>query len=225
MSLPIAIVASGNGTNAQAMIDLAAAGVLDVDIRLIFSNRPGARVLERGRAAGISVRMEDHTLFPSREAFDAVMVEAIRESGAELVVLAGYMRLLTSTFLSAFEGRVVNIHPSLLPAFGGGIHAGADAVAYGVKLSGCTVHFVSMEVDAGPVIIQAAVPCDAADSEDDLMNRIHVFEHRIYPQALQWIARGRVRVDGRVVHVERGNEEPAETPVGALVWPPLEKGF
>ena len=116
MSLPIAIVASGNGTNAQAMIDLMHKGVLDVDIRLIFCNRPNARVIERAKAAGIPWQMEDHKLYPTREAFDAVMIDALKKSGAELIVLAGYMRLLTKSFLDAFKNRVVNIHPSLLAA-------------------------------------------------------------------------------------------------------------
>ena len=225
MSLPIAIVASGNGTNAQAMIDLMHKGVLDVDIRLIFCNRPNARVIERAKAAGIPWQMEDHKLYPTREAFDAVMIDALKKSGAELVVLAGYMRLLTRSFLDAFKNRVVNIHPSLLPAFGGGVHAGPDALAYGVKLSGCTVHFVEMEVDSGPIIIQAGVPCDAEDDEDSLMTRIHALEHRIYPQAVQWIAEGRVSVEGRKVHVAKADKPLAQRPAECLVWPPLEEGF
>ena len=205
MSLPIAIVASGNGTNAQAMIDLMHKGVLDVDIRLIFCNRPNARVIERAKAAGIPWQMEDHKLYPTREAFDAVMIDALKKSGAELIVLAGYMRLLTKSFLDAFKNRVVNIHPSLLPAFGGGVHAGPDALAYGVKLSGCTVHFVEMEVDS--------------------VTRIHALEHRIYPQAVQWIAEGRVSVEGRKVHVAKADKPLAQRPAECLVWPPLEEGF
>ena len=225
MSLPIAIVASGNGTNAQAMIDLMKAGVLDVDIRLVFCNRPGARVLQRAEAAGIPSRMLDHTAFPDRASFDRAMAEEIRKSGAELVVLAGYMRLLTDDFLSAFPHRVVNIHPSLLPGFCGSVHAGRDAVDYGVKLSGCTVHIVEMKVDSGPVIIQAAVPCNAGDSEDDLMTRVHRMEHRIYPQAIQWFAEGRIRVEGRQVYVARAEKELAGQAPDSFVWPPLEKGF
>ncbi len=226
MSLPIAIVASGNGTNAQAMIDLSRAGVLDVDIRLIFCNRPGARVLDRAKAAGIPSMMVDHTTYPDRASFDRVMVGALQESGAEVIVLAGYMRLLTEEFLGAFPGRVINIHPSLLPAFGGGVHAGPDALAYGVRLSGCTVHFVEMKVDGGPVIIQAAVPVKDGDDEDALMNRIHGFEHRIYPQALQWLAEGRLSMkDGRHVLLQDAGRERAEVPSDCLVWPPLERGF
>ena len=201
MSLPIAIVASGNGTNAQAMIDLMKAGVLDVDIRLVFCNRPGAPVLKRAEEAGIPFKMLDHTTFPDRASFDRAMAEEIRKSGAELVVLAGYMRLLTDDFL------------------------GRDAVDYGVKLSGCTVHIVEMKVDSGPVIIQAAVPCNAGDSEDDLMTRVHRMEHRIYPQAIQWFAEGRIRVEDRQVYVAKAEKELAGQPQGSFVWPPLEKGF
>lgn len=225
MSLPIAIVASGNGTNAQAMIDLMRAGILDVDIRLVFCNRPGAPVIDRAKKAGLPWKMIDHTTFPEREGFDRAMAEAIRASGAELVVLAGYMRLLTDAFLNAFPHRVLNIHPSLLPGFGGSVHAGADAVRYGVKLSGCTVHIVEMAVDSGPVIIQAAVPCNAGDSEEELMTRVHRMEHRIYPQALQWFAQNRIRVDGRQVYVAPAKIERAAIREDSFVWPPLEKGF
>lgn len=226
MSLPIAIVASGNGTNAQAMIDLSKAGILDADIRLVLCNRPGAGVLRRAADAGVASCLLDHTTYPSREAFDEAMAEEIRKCGAELVVLAGYMRLLTDAFIDAFPHRVLNLHPSLLPAFGGGVHAGADALAYGVKISGCTVHFVEKAVDSGPVIIQAAVPCIAGESEIELMTRIHYMEHRIYPQAVQWFAEGRVRLEGRQVFVAtRPDAVPAEPEGGCLVWPPLEKGF
>ncbi len=225
MTLPIAIVASGNGTNAQAMIDLMKAGVLDVDIRLIFSNRPGARVLERAREAGITAMMLDHTKYESREEYDRQMAIALKDSGAEVVVLAGYMRVLTEEFLKAFPMRVLNLHPSLLPAFGGGVHAGRDALNYGVKISGCTVHLVEAEVDGGPVIIQAAVPCKAGDHEEDLMQRIHALEHRIYPQALQWLAEGRISLSGRCASVRDAGRERAELGDDCFVWPPLEKGF
>ena len=225
MALPIAVVASGNGTNAQAMIDLRQAGKLDVDIRLILCNRPGAMVLHRAEVAGIPSLMLDHTLYPDRESFDAAMVKAIRESGANLVVLAGYMRLLTKVFLEAFPHRILNIHPSLLPAFGGGVHAGEDAVKHGVRLSGCTVHIVEMEVDGGPIVIQAAVPCHAGDSEDDLMTRIHRMEHRIYPQALQWFSENRVRIEGRQVFILPSDRKLAATESNTLVCPPLEENF
>lgn len=224
MPLNIAILASGSGTNAQAMIDKAAQGVLDVNIALIVCNRPGAGVVSRAEKAGIPCLVLDHTSFPDRASFDVRMVEALREAGTELVVLAGYMRLLTPVFLEAFAGRVINIHPALLPSFPG-VHGGADAVNYGVKVSGCTVHFVEEKVDSGPVLIQAVVPVNAGESEDDLMSRIHVMEHRIYPQAIQWLAQGRIDVQGRQVHLKPGNSPRAPHDGDWLVWPPLEQGF
>lgn len=224
MPLKIAILASGGGTNAQAMIDKAAAGILDVEIRLILSNRLGAGVLERARKAGLPHLALDHTRFPDREAYDRQLIAALRESGAELIVLAGYMRLLTSAFLEAFAGRVINIHPALLPSFPG-VHGGADAQAYGVKISGCTVHFVEEKVDSGPVIIQAAVPVEGGEDLDSLMNRIHGLEHRIYPQALQWFAEGRVSTQGRQVLLAPGARRALKPDGHWLVWPPLEEGF
>ena len=140
------------------------------------------------------------------------------------------MRLLSSAFLAAFAGRVVNIHPALLPSFPG-VHGGADAQSYGVKISGCTVHFVEEKVDSGPVIIQAAVPVNAREDLDDLMRRIHAMEHRIYPQALQWFAEGRISTRGRQVHLASDARavrppRPDVRPDGPwLVWPPLEEGF
>ena len=224
MPLKIAILASGSGTNAQAMIDKAAQGALDVNIALIVCNRPGAGVIARAEKAGIPCLVLDHKTFADRESFDARMVQALREAGAELVVLAGYMRLLTPVFLEAFAGKVINIHPALLPSFPG-VHGGADAVNYGVKVSGCTVHFVEEMVDSGPVLVQAVVPVNAGESEDELMNRIHVMEHRIYPQAIQWLAQGRIDVRGRQVHLKPGNSPRAPHDGDWLVWPPLEQGF
>ena len=224
MPLKIAILASGSGTNAQAMIDKAAAGVLDVDIRLIASNRPGAGVLERAARAGVPSLVLDHTDHPSREAHEAAVVAALKKSGAEYIVLAGYMRLLTPVFLEPFAGRVLNIHPALLPSFPGA-HGGADALTYGVKLTGCSVHFVEEEMDAGPLIIQAAVPVNAGEPLETLMPRIHALEHRIYPQALQWLAQGRIRRDGRQVYLAPGGASPMRPDGDWFVWPPLEEGF
>lgn len=226
MPLSIAILASGSGTNAQSIIDKTAAGLLDADIRLIAGNRPDAKVFDRARAAGIPHLALDHTTFESREAFDAALVAAIRQSGAEYVVLAGYMRLLSKVFLSAFAGKIVNIHPAILPSFPG-IHGGADALAYGVKITGCTVHFVEEVMDSGPIIIQAAVPVNAGESENELMRRIHPLEHRIYPQAIQWLAQRRLRVEGRQVHLIPPERPHArrDPDAGWFVWPPLEEGF
>lgn len=136
----------------------------------------------------------DHKLWPSREAYDLAVADAILKSGADTVALAGYMRMLTAGFLNAFPHRVVNVHPALLPSFPG-IHGAADAQAWGVKITGCTVHLVDEIMDHGEVIIQAAVPAIAGEPLDDLQSRIHAQEHRIYPQALQWLAEDRIKMD------------------------------
>lgn len=224
MALKIAILASGSGTNAQSMFDKIRAGVLDAEVVLVICNRPGAQVLERARRAGIPALELDHTACPDRESFDRIMVEALQEAGAELIVLAGYMRLLTPVFLEAFAGRVINIHPALLPSFPG-VRGAADARAWGIKISGCTVHFVDEEVDHGAVIVQAAVPALPGEPPEDLQQRIHAMEHRIYPQALQWFAEGRIHVEGRDVHVLPGSRPRLAPDRDWLVWPPLEEGF
>ena len=163
MSLKLAVLASGSGTNFQAMVDAVRRGALDADIRLVICNRPGAKVIERAKAAGIICAVMDHKLWPSREAYDLAVADAILKSGADTVALAGYMRMLTAGFLNAFPHRVVNVHPALLPSFPG-IHGAADAQAWGVKITGCTVHLVDEIMDHGEVIIQAAVPASRAVS-------------------------------------------------------------
>lgn len=224
MPLNIAILASGSGSNAQAIIDKAAAGVLDVNVCCIICNRPGAGVIERAARAGIACVVLDHKAYPDRESYDRAVVQHLQKYDARLVVLAGYMRLLSPVFLDAFSGRVINIHPALLPSFPG-VHGGADALEYGVRISGCTVHFVEEKMDGGPVIIQAAVPVNPGEDIDDLMQRIHAMEHRIYPQAIQWLAQNRISVWGREVHVAPGSAV-ATVPDGQwLVYPPLEEGF
>lgn len=224
MSLQLAIVASGSGTNAQAILDAVRRGVLNASIRLVLCNRPGAGVLERAAGAGVTHRLLDHTAYPDRAAYDLAMIEAIRASGADTVALAGYMRLLTPAFLHAFPGRVLNIHPALLPAFPG-LRGVEDAHAWGVKIAGCTVHFVDEEVDHGAVIIQAAVPRLDQEPLAALTGRIHDLEHRIYPQALQWLAAGRIRVRDRQVSVNDAGLPPAALSGPSLIWPPLEEGF
>lgn len=224
MALKIAILASGSGSNAQAMIDKARQGILDVDIRLVVSNRPGAGVLERAKKAGIPATLIDHGDFADRAAHEAQLIEKIRQSGAEYVALAGYMRLLTPLFLEAFQGRVLNLHPALLPSFPG-TNGGKDALDYGVKLTGCSVHFVEEDMDAGPLIIQAAVPVKAGEELETLMQRIHALEHRIYPQALQWLAEGRISRKGREVYLAPGKGKIQQPDGQWLVWPPLEEGF
>ncbi len=226
MPLNLGILLSGFGSNFQAIQNKIEAGTLNARIRLVASNNPEARGLERARAAGLAAWAEPHKNYPDRESFDAALGDALETSGAELIVLAGYMRLLSPAFLKRFKGRVINIHPALLPSFPG-VHGAADAVAYGVKISGVTVHFVEEIMDSGPVIIQAAVPCIPGESADELQARIHKQEHRIYPQAIQWLAEGRISLgpDGRMVHLAPGNTELAAPEAGALVYPPLERGF
>lgn len=224
MTLQLAVVASGNGTNAQAMFDAIRRNVLDARVRLVLCNRPGAGVLQRAAAAGVPSLCLDHTAWPDRASFDAAMVDAIRNAGADTVALAGYMRILTPGFLHAFPGRILNIHPALLPSFPG-VHGGEDAQAWGVKITGCTVHFVDEAVDHGAVIVQAAVPANPGEALDDLMQRIHALEHRIYPQALQWLASGRIRVENRQVHVLPAGIPTVQPDGPCLVWPPLEQGF
>jgi phosphoribosylglycinamide formyltransferase-1 len=205
-------------------MDKIAAGALDARLRLVVSNRPGAGVLERARAANIPCELLDHTLWPNRMAYDAALADVLKRHGAEYIVMAGYMRLVTARFLRAFDGRVLNVHPALLPSFPG-LHGGAEALAYGVTLSGCTVHFVEEAVDSGPVIIQAAVPVRAGEDLESLMARIHTFEHRIYPQALQWLAQGRITKKGRRLCLTPTGAKPAPRGRDCLIWPPLEEGF
>jgi phosphoribosylglycinamide formyltransferase-1 len=226
MTLPIAILASGSGSNLESIARRIEHGVLDARISLVLSNRPGARGVERAKAMGLPVRVEDHTAYPDRASHEKAVIAAIREHDAEAVVLAGYMRLVSRDFVQAFSGKVLNIHPSLLPGFRGA-HAQRDAADYGVRISGATVHFVDEHMDHGPVIIQAAVPATPEDDGDSLASRILALEHRIYPQAVQWLARNRLHVrQGRVFLDDAPSPEAMESPGGpCLISPGLEPGF
>ena len=189
----LGVLVSGSGTNLQAVIDAVAAGRLRAKIGVVVSNIATAKGLDRARAAGISTVVLDHKAYASREAFDGAVVHALRSHGATCVVLAGFMRLITRVLLDAFPQRVVNIHPSLLPAFPGA-HSQAQALAYGVRVTGCTVHLVDAGMDTGPVLAQSAVPVLDDDTEETLRDRILVEEHALLPTVLQWIADGRVEV-------------------------------
>jgi phosphoribosylglycinamide formyltransferase-1 len=221
MTIALGVLVSGSGSNLQAIIDRVREGSLDADIRIAISNNPDALGLERARDAGIPTACVRHADFPERETFDRELVRLLRDAGAQWVALAGFMRLLTPAFLTPFAGRVVNIHPALLPACPG-LHAQRQQAEHGVRLAGCTVHFVDEEMDHGPIIIQAAVPAFADDDGESLGGRILQMEHRIYPQALQWIAQGRVRVEGRQVRVDG-----ATRACSGSCWanPPLESPF
>jgi phosphoribosylglycinamide formyltransferase-1 len=191
--LRLGILVSGSGTNLQAILDAVAHRRLDADVRIVISNQPAALALDRAKAAGIATSVISHREFPDRASFDARMVATLREGDVTHVVLAGFMRLVTSVLLDAFPWRVINIHPALLPAFPG-VHAQKQALAYGVKVTGCTVHFVDAGTDSGPVIAQTAVPVLDGDTEETLGARILVEEHRLLVAVLGAIGEGKVRV-------------------------------
>lgn len=224
MALPIAVLLSGSGSNLQGLIDRVEDGALDARITLVVSNKPGAYGLERARRHGLPHICIPHADYPDRQEFDRAMIRAIHQAGAEAVVMAGFMRMITREFLQAFPGKVVNIHPALLPSFPG-IHGQRDAAEYGVSISGCTVHFVDEIMDHGPVIIQAAVPAYPEDDGETLGGRILACEHRVLPQAVQWLATGRLRLEGRKVRLLASPIARAEETPGVLVNPPLEQGF
>lgn len=192
-ALDLGVLISGSGTNLQAILDAVAEGRLDARVRLVVSNKAGAPGLARAERAGVPTRVLSHGDYADRSSFDAALVAALRDAGVAWVVLAGFMRLLTPVFLDAFPQRVVNIHPSLLPAFPG-VDAQAQALAYGVRVTGCTVHLVDAGTDTGPILAQAAVPVLADDTRDALAKRILAREHELLVRALSWIAEGRVSV-------------------------------
>lgn len=194
--LPIVVLISGGGTNLQAIIDASRAD-LPVDIQAVISNRPGAYGLERARQAGIPTDVLDHRQFDSREAFDQALMERIDALAPRLVVLAGFMRVLTPKLVHHYAGRMLNIHPSLLPKFRG-LNTHARALEAGEREHGVTVHFVTPDLDAGPVVIQARVPVRADDTPEALAARVLEHEHRIYPEAIRWFAEGRLTLNGGV---------------------------
>jgi phosphoribosylglycinamide formyltransferase-1 len=208
---------SGSGTNLQAIIDAIEAKELDAKIQLVLSNRADAYGLVRAKKHGIPIEVLDHKRFSGREDFDQAVVDILQARGVELVVLAGFMRLLSPIFVRAYSNRIMNIHPALLPAFPG-LHVQKKALEHGVRFSGCTVHFVNDECDEGPIIIQAVVPVLAEDTEDSLASRILAQEHRIYPRAIQLYSEGRLRIEGRKVFVEGLAIEENQV----LVQPPLK---
>jgi phosphoribosylglycinamide formyltransferase-1 len=200
-ALRIAVLISGRGSNLQSLIDAQAAGGLPAAIATVISNVPDAPGLVRAANAGIATRVIDHRSFARREAFDAALDEALTGANVELVCLAGFMRLLTPGFVEKWRDRLVNIHPSLLPAFKG-LDTHERAIKAGVKFAGCTVHYVRPEMDDGPIIIQAAVPVAPDDTAELLAARVLRMEHRIYPFAVRLIAEGKVRVNGDKVEID-----------------------
>lgn len=196
MNRILGVLISGRGSNLQAIIDTIDAGTLDARIALVVSNRAGAPGLERARTAGIETLVLDHRAFPSREAFDLAVVRELQLRGVGLICLAGFMRLLSPAFINAFPNAILNVHPALLPAFPG-LDGQHQAWQHGAKISGATVHLVTPELDAGPIVLQAAVPVLDDDTPETLAARILVEEHRIYPEAIGIVLDGKWRLDGR----------------------------
>ena len=180
-------MASGSGSNFEALVQACRSGALAAEVALLVVNNPGCGAMERAERLGVPCRLHDHRQQPSREALDRTLITSFREAGADLVVMAGWMRIVTQELIDAYPERLINIHPSLLPSFRGA-RAIEQALAAGVRLSGCTAHLVSLEVDTGPILVQAAVPVDPADTSDSLAARIHAQEHRILPLAVQLAA-------------------------------------
>lgn len=213
--LRLGVLASGSGSNLQAIIDSIDSGYLPCEMAVVVSDNPDAYALKRAERHGIPARVVLPKSFPGREAFDAEVARTLKESGVDLVVLAGFMRIVTGALINEFPMKVINIHPALLPSFPG-LHVQQKAIEYGVKFSGCTVHFVDEGVDTGPIIIQAVVPIHNDDTEKTLSSRILKEEHSIYPYAIKLLAEGRVEVKGRRVLVT----EHLKTE-GALENPPI----
>ena len=199
MPLPVVILISGRGSNLQAIIDCTLAGKLPVEIRAVVSNRPGATGLQYAETAGIPTEIVDHTEFPDRAGFDRTLQARIDNYRPALVVLAGFMRILTTEFVRHYRGRMINIHPSLLPDFPG-LDTHRRALEAGASVHGASVHFVTADTDGGPVIVQARVPVEQDDTPDSLATRVLAQEHHLFPLAILWIAQGRVRMDehGRI---------------------------
>jgi phosphoribosylglycinamide formyltransferase 1 len=208
-ALRVVILVSGRGSNMQALLDAHAGGDLPLDIRAVISNRPAAPALERARAAGVNAEIVDHRAYTDRESFDQALMAAIDRHEPGLVVLAGFMRILTDAFIHHYHDRLLNIHPSLLPDLPG-LHTHARALAEGRREHGATVHFVTPELDAGPGVLQARVPVRADDDAATLAARVLRQEHRIYPRAVGWFAAGRLHFDGATVWLDG---EPLTRPV------------
>ena len=209
-ALRVAVLASGRGSNLQAIIDAMEAGTVQAKIVAVISNKKDAPALERAHRQGLPTLFVDPKPYAnrpdSREAYDLALLDVLRRHNVELVLLAGYMKIVTTVLVEAFTNRMMNIHPSLLPSFPG-LDVQKKAIEWGCKLSGCTVHFVTEGVDEGPIILQAAVPILDDDTSDTLAARILDQEHKIYPRAVQLFAEGRLRVEGRRVIIEDGKPE------------------
>jgi len=208
--LRLGVLASGSGSNLQSILDACAQRRIAAEVAAVICNVPGARALQRAKEAGVPAVLLPHQEHARREEYDARLVAELRSRGVELLCLAGFMRIVTPVLLSAFPQRVLNIHPSLLPAFPG-MHGVRQAIRAGVRVSGCTVHFVDEGTDCGPILVQAAVPVLEGDTEESLAARILLQEHRIYPRAIQLVAEGRVALEGQRVRISGPQGDAART--------------
>lgn len=198
--LKVGVLVSGRGSNLQAIIDAIERGEVPAEISVVVSNVPGALALDRAAKHNIRSIVVDSKAFENKDEYEAQIIKAMEDTGADLVCLAGYMRILSPEFIERFKGRIMNIHPALLPAFPG-LHVQKKALEYGVKYSGATVHFVDEGTDTGPVILQAVVPVLDDDTEESLSARILEQEHKIYPQAIKLFAEGKLKLEGRRIKV------------------------
>ncbi len=201
-SLTLVVLISGNGSNLQAIIDAVATGELPVKIKAVISNRPDAKGLARAKNANIPNLSIDHTLFESREAFDRQLIKEIEKFQPDLIILAGFMRILSEHFVTHFNGKLLNIHPSLLPEFKG-LNTHQRALSEGKKKHGVTVHFVSNELDGGPLILQAIIDIKQNDTVESLQQRIHQQEYIIYPMAIKWVAQQRLNMTNQQVYLDK----------------------
>ena len=196
----IAVFCSGSGTNLQAIIDSQKKGYIKAAIRLIVSDTPGCYALKRAEDSGIKTLVVERKNYKVKKDFEAEVIDALKKEGIGLIVLAGYMRMLSEDFIKAYENKILNIHPALLPSFKGA-HGIKDAFEYGVKVTGPTVHFVTVDMDAGPVIMQSPVKVTDDDTEESLAQAIHEEEHKIYPRAIQLFVEGKLKIEGRKVRI------------------------
>jgi phosphoribosylglycinamide formyltransferase-1 len=201
MSKNLVVLISGKGSNLKAILEAIKSGKINAKVSLVLSNKKDAKGLEIAKEYGIKAKFIDPSFFKTRRGYDIYIAELIKKENPDFVVLAGYMRILSDEFIDAFEGKIVNIHPSLVPAFQGK-NAQKQALDYGSLITGCSVHFVTKELDNGPVIVQAVVPVLPDDTEESLSNRILEYEYKIYPQAIKWLVEDRVVVSGRKVIVK-----------------------
>ena len=226
MSISLGVLLSGSGTNLQSIIDRIEESSLDARIETVISNRPDAYGLQRAEHHGIDNRVLENKDYNSRDEQEQAVLDILQGSGVQAVILAGYMRLLGKRLIRAYPGKILNIHPSLLPSFKG-TQAQKQAAQFGVRISGATVHFVDEYLDNGPIIIQGAVAAFPGENEQELASRILEIEHRIYPQAIQWLSRGRLQINnGHVDLISKSDSVEHEHCSGnCLINPPLEKGF